>query len=169
MQIEAPKNSIRNDSSFLRLYTNAPLHQSNTSHAWTFHGCNLEQVLVLSLCESVNECTSPLVKHLPCVDDQCTQSKTTPCFRALRVGQWVHKSTSQTPPTRGRSMYAIQNKSSFLGLSDLVDECTSPPFKDLPRVADPQLMGVVQTHHITHTKWSGPQVRANPFLDRKVS
>ena len=130
MQKEAPiflllkkrkdKNSIRNDSLFLRLYklvhkctsspikhlphmdlprvksgtnpcfqgstsrtTSAPVHCSNTSHAWTIYVCNTEQLLV---------------------------------FRALRVGRRMHRSTSQTPPTHGQSMYAIQNNSSFLAL-----------------------------------------------------
>ena len=94
--------------------TNAPVHQSNTSHAWTFHGCNLKQLLVfksvrvgwrvhqstsqtsptcgpstgafwnnsliLRLYESVDECTSPLVKNLPRVDDPCMQSRTIDWF-----------------------------------------------------------------------------------------
>ena len=64
---------------------------------WTFHECNLKQLLVL---------------------------------KALRVGRRVHQSTSQTPPTRGRSMYAIQNNTSFFGLYELVNECTSPPVKN---------------------------------------
>ena len=80
------------------------MHQGNTSHAWTFQGCNLKQLLL---------------------------------FKALRVGRQVHQSTSQTPPTHGRSMYAIQNNSSFLGLNELVNECTSPPVEHLPRVDNP--------------------------------
>ena len=36
--------------------------------------------LFLRLLKSVDECTSPLVKHLPRVDDPCKQSRTTPCF-----------------------------------------------------------------------------------------
>ena len=47
--------------------------------------------------------TSPLVEHLPCVDDPCMQSRTTPCFMALQVGRQVHQSISQTPATRERS------------------------------------------------------------------
>ena len=80
------------------------MHQLNTSHVWTIHGCNLEQLLV---------------------------------FKALRVGWQVHQSANRTPPTRGRSMYAIQNNFSFLGLYKMVDKCTSPPVKHLPRVDDP--------------------------------
>ena len=31
--------------------TNAPVHKSSTSHTWTFHGCNLEHLLVFkALC-----------------------------------------------------------------------------------------------------------------------
>ena len=105
--------------------------------AWTFHGCNLEQILFLRLYESVDECTSPLVKHLPRVDDPFMQSRTTPLFRALQVGRRVHQSTSRTPPTHGQSMYAIQNNSSFLRHFELVDERTSPLAEHLPRVADP--------------------------------
>ena len=70
--------------------TNTPVHQLNTSHAWTFHRCNLEQLLV---------------------------------FKALQIGQRLHQSTSQTPPTCGRFMYAIQ----IIGLYELVDKCPSPP------------------------------------------
>ena len=44
------KNSIWNDTPFLRPY------------------------------ESVNKCTSPLVEHLPRVDNPYMQSRTTPCF-----------------------------------------------------------------------------------------
>ena len=47
----------------LPVSTNAPVHQSNASRAWTFHGCNLEQLLVLRLYKSVDECTSQLVKQ----------------------------------------------------------------------------------------------------------
>ena len=46
------RKSIQNDSLFLgstSWSTNAPVHQSNTSHALTYHGCNLEQLLVLGL------------------------------------------------------------------------------------------------------------------------
>ena len=43
-------------------------------------------------------------------------------FKALRVGWWVHQSTSRTPPTCGRSIYAIQNNSLFLGLVRVIDE-----------------------------------------------
>ena len=85
------KKTIRNNSLFLRFYE--LVHQSNTSHLWTFHGCDLEQLLV---------------------------------FKALRVGQGVHQSNSQTPPTSGRSTFAIQNNSLFLGLYVSVNECTSP-------------------------------------------
>ena len=103
-----------------------------------------EQLLVLRLCELVHKCTSPLIEHLPRldlpwvqsgtrlyksinkrtsplldylphVDDPFIQSRTTPCFRALRVGRWVHQFTSITSPMRGRSIYAIQNNSSFYG------------------------------------------------------
>ena len=80
------------------------MHQSNTSHAWTIHGYNLEQLLV---------------------------------FKALWVGWRVHQSTSWTPLLRGQSMYAIQNSSLFLGLYELVDECTCPPVEHLPRMDDP--------------------------------
>ena len=48
--------------------TNAPVHESNTSHVLTFHGCNLEQLLVFKALR-VDECTSPPVEHLACVDD----------------------------------------------------------------------------------------------------
>ena len=84
MRIKAPiffletnfTNSIRK-----ALWVGPQMRQSITSHAWTIHGCNLEQLLV---------------------------------FKAIRVGWRVHQSTSQTPPTHGRSMYEIQNNSSFL-------------------------------------------------------
>ena len=36
-------------------------------------------------------------------------------FKALRVGQQVHQSTSRTPSMDGRYMYVIQNNSLFLG------------------------------------------------------
>ena len=90
--------------------TSAPVYQSNTSHAWTFHGCNLEQLLV---------------------------------FKALQVGSRVHQSTSQTPPTRRRSMYVIQNNSLFLGLYESVDECTSPLVEHLPRVKNPFMQSLL--------------------------
>ena len=80
--------------SCLVLSTNAPVHQSNTSHVWTFNRCNMEQLLV---------------------------------FKALRVSQRVHQSTSQTTATRGQSIFTIENDSLFLGFYKLVDECTSPP------------------------------------------
>ena len=67
--------------------------------------------LFLRLYESVDEYTSPPIKHLHvCNPEQLL------IFRALRVGQGVHQSTRQTPPTRGQCMYAIRNNSSFLGL-----------------------------------------------------
>ena len=58
-------------------------------------------------------------------------------FKALWVGQRVHQSTSRTPPTGGRSMYAIQNNSFFLGLYELVDECTSSLVEHLPHMNNP--------------------------------
>ena len=116
MRIEAPiffllKKKILKDSPFLRLY------------------------------ELVHKCTSPPAEHLPCVELLRMQSGTTPLFRALRVGRRVHQSTCRTPPTRGQFMYASQNNSLFLGLCKFVDECTSPPFKHLPRVDNPRLCG----------------------------
>ena len=80
------------------------MHQSNTSHVWTIHGCNLEKLLV---------------------------------FKAIQVGWQVHQSTSRLPPTRGPSMFAIQNNYLFLGLYDLVDECTSPPVHPSTRQKPP--------------------------------
>ena len=42
-------------------------------------------------------------------------------------------------------MYAIQNNSLFLGLYELVEECTSPPVQHLPHEADPrQIYGLEQ-------------------------
>ena len=61
-------------------------------------------------------------------------------FKALRVGRRVHQSTSRTPPTCGQSMYAIQNNSLFLGLSESVHECTGAPVH-LARMDDPRLHG----------------------------
>ena len=70
--------SIRNDSSFFKaLWVSPQMHQANISHPWTIHSCNLEQLLVLRLYESVGECTSPLVQHLPRVAYPCLQSRTT--------------------------------------------------------------------------------------------
>ena len=53
------------------------MHQSNTSHAWPIHRNNS---LFLRLYESVGECTSPLVEHLPHMADPCMHFRTTPCF-----------------------------------------------------------------------------------------
>ena len=58
-------------------------------------------------------------------------------FKALWVGWRGHQSTSRTPPTHGRSRYVIQNNSLFLGLYELVNECTNPPVEHLPRVDNP--------------------------------
>ena len=101
---EPSPGAIGNNSSFIRLY------------------------------ELVDECTSRLVKHLPQVDNACMQSRKIPFFRALRVGRRVHQSTSWTPPTHGRSMYAIQKNSLFLGLYKLVDKCTSPVWVKVAQV-----------------------------------
>ena len=51
------------------------------------------------------------------------------------------KATSQTPPTCGRSMYAIQNNFLFLGLYELVEKCKGPPVEHLPCVDNPRLRG----------------------------
>ena len=56
---------------FKALRVGPQMHQSNTFRAWTFHGCNLKQLLVLRLHKSVDEFTSPLVEHLPHMDDPC--------------------------------------------------------------------------------------------------
>ena len=112
--------------------TNTPVHQLNTSHVWTFHRCNLEQPLVfkaLRVGQWVHQC-SPLDEHLPHVGDPCMQL----IQNNSSFGQRVHQFTSQTAPTRGRSMYAVQNNSLFLGLYELVDKCTSPLVEHLPRV-----------------------------------
>ena len=111
-KIKKKLKSICNNSSFKRSTSwskNAPVQQSNTSHAWTFHGCNLEQLLV---------------------------------FKALRVDQRVHQSTSHAPQTRGQSMYAVQNNSLFLGLYESVDECTSQLVEHLPSVDDPCMQSI---------------------------
>ena len=47
----------------------------------------------------------------------------------------VHQSNTSHPWT---SIYAIQNNSLFLGLSELVNECTSPPVEHLPHNGDPR-------------------------------
>ena len=121
MRIEAPiffcwKNSIRNDSLFLRLYV------------------------------LVHKCNSPPVEHLPREDLPGVQSGRNLVFKALWVGRQVHQSTSRTPPTHGRSMYAIQNNSLFLGLYESVEECTSPLVKHLPRVGDPCMQSRTTPH-----------------------
>ena len=54
-------------------------------------------------------------------------------FKALWVGPQVHQSTNWTPPTRGPSTGAIWKNSLFLGLYELVNKCTGPPYKHLPR------------------------------------
>ena len=79
--------------------------------------------LFLRLLEFGHKCSSPPVEHLPRMD--------------LRVCRRVHQSTSQTPPTRGRSMFAIQDNSLFLGLYESVIECTSPLVKHIPRLVNP--------------------------------
>ena len=55
----------------------------------------------------------------------------------LRLYDSVAKYTSWTPLTCGPLTGAIWNDSLFLRLYESVDECTSPPFKHLPHVADP--------------------------------
>ena len=85
-----------------------PMHEPSTGAIWINSSC-------LGLYESVDECTSPPVKHRPRVDDSCMQSGTTLLFRAIQVGWRVHVSTIQTPPMRRRFKYAIGNKSLFLG------------------------------------------------------
>ena len=87
---------------FKALQVSPQMHQSNTSHAWTIHGCNLEQLLI---------------------------------FKSLQVGWQMQQSTSQTPPTRGQSMYAIQDNSLFLGLFRVGWRDSS----EFPRVDDPQM------------------------------
>ena len=54
--------------------TSASVHQLNTSHTWTIHRCNLEQLLLLRLYKVVGECTSPPVENLPRLDDSCMKS-----------------------------------------------------------------------------------------------
>ena len=58
-------------------------------------------------------------------------------FKALQVGPQMHQSTSQTPPTHGPSTGAISKNSLFLRLYKLVDKCTSPQVKHLPRMDNP--------------------------------
>ena len=82
-------------------------------------------------------------------------------FKALWVVPWVHKSTSQTPPTRQRSTSAIRKYSWFLRLYKSVDECTSPPVKPLPFVDHPWVHIVPylsegtwrSSHSVTHFFW----------------
>ena len=124
--------------------------------------------LFLRLYELVHRCLCPPVEHLPHVDLPLVESGTTPCFKALQVGWQVHQATSRTPPTCGWSMNAIQNNSFFralqvslqvqlpcmdnpcmqssknslfLGLYELVHECTSPPVEHLQRGNNPRLRG----------------------------
>ena len=65
---------------FRALQDGPQMDQSTSPPAWTFQGCNLEQLLVFKALELVDECTSPLFKHLPHVDAPCMQSRTTPCL-----------------------------------------------------------------------------------------
>ena len=81
------------------LWVGPQMHQSTSPPV----GAIWNNSLFLRLYESVDKCTSPLVEHLPRVDDPCIQFRTTPLFRALWVGRPVHQSTSQTPATLGRS------------------------------------------------------------------
>ena len=117
--------------------TNALVHQSNTSHTWTFHRCNLEQLLVLKALQVGGRVHQSTSQTPPTCGRSMYAIQNISSFRALRVGQRVHQSTSRTPPMRGQSMYAIQNNSLFLGLYESVNECTSPLVKHLPRVDDP--------------------------------
>ena len=127
--------SILNNSLFLRLYES--VHKCTS---WTplthgpFMGAIWNNSLFLGLYETVDDCTSPLLEHLPNVANLCMQSRTTFfVFRALQVGWLVHQSTRQTPPTRGRSMYAIRNNSLSLGLFRVSWQDSS----ESPRVDDP--------------------------------
>ena len=96
----------------------------------------------LRLYKSVDECSSPLVEHLPRIADPCMQSRTTPRFygSSKSVDETLPCSHTWTihvcnpeqllvfralpswltrlfrVPTRGLSIYAIRNNSSFLGL-----------------------------------------------------
>ena len=79
---------------FKALQVSPQMHQSNTSHACTIHGCNLEKLLVLRLYELVDECTSPLVEHLPYMANLCMPLSTNSLF--LELKELVDKCTS--PP-----------------------------------------------------------------------
>ena len=103
MRVEAPIFFVKKKINpkqlwFLRLYECPQMHQSTSRTPPTrgpSMGAILNNSLFLRLYKSVNKCTNPLVKHLPCVDNTCMQSRTTPCFRALRVGWRLHQSSSQ--------------------------------------------------------------------------
>ena len=77
--------------------------------------------LFLSLYESLDKCTRPLVENLPRMDNPCMQSQTIPCFQGSRSRSMrapVHWSNTSNAWT----IHSIQNNSWFLGLYKLVDE-----------------------------------------------
>ena len=82
-----------------------------------------------SLKQSVNQ----LIFFLSFVGPKMHQSNTSHAWTILRVGWQLHQSTSQTPPTRCQSMYAIQIKSLFLGLFQVGPQDSS----EIPHVEDP--------------------------------
>ena len=92
----------------------------------------------LRLFKSIYECTSPLVEHLPCVDNPCMQSKTTPCFQGST--SWLMSALVHWLNTSHAWTIHICNPEQLLvlGFYKLVYECTSPPVEHLPRVDDPQ-------------------------------
>ena len=70
-----------NNSLFLRIHKRT-INESNNSHAWTIHNCNLEQLLVLRLNAGMIYESNPeqlLVFKAPRGDDTQVQSGTTPC------------------------------------------------------------------------------------------
>ena len=125
-RVDYPWVQSETTSCFLRLYesvhkcTSTPVeHLPRMDHPRVQSG-----TFFLRLYELVHKCTSPPVEHLPRMDDPCHAMPWTfhPChampwtfqgcnleqllvFKALRVSQQVHQSTSRTPPTHGRSMY----------------------------------------------------------------
>ena len=89
------------------IYTEFALHGSNNECART------DNIFFL-ISEICNGTVSLKRNDLKKNFFQCIPPKLL-IFRALRLGRQVHQSTRQTPPTRGRCMYAIRNNSSFQG------------------------------------------------------
>ena len=76
--------AIQNNPSFEGSMSPSRVHQS-TSQTPSTRGRSMYAIqnnsLFLGLYESVDKCTSPLVEHLPRMDNSCMQSRTTPCFQ----------------------------------------------------------------------------------------